>query len=113
HGETRGQSCRKSPRHRGETVRDPLQADRRRERSAEDHELELDRPGLHAREAHRVAWLAAAVGGAARVEDLKALALLVERDVGVPEDGRVGIREPQPQALEAAGCGWDAARAPG
>ena len=54
-------------------------------------------------DAHRVLRLAAAVGGAAGVEDLEAVALLVQRDVRVAEDDGVGVGEARAQAVEPAG----------
>ena len=44
----------------------------------------------------------AALGWAAWVEDLEALCFLVERQVRVPEDDGIGLREAEPHALEPA-----------
>src|SRR3954452_718989 len=43
-------------------------------------------------QAHRVPGLAAPVGRTARIEDVEATPLLVQRDVRVPEDDGVGLR---------------------
>ena len=55
----------------------------------EGDQLEGQRAAIDVREAHRVARLAAALGRRARVEDLKAVVGLVQRDVRVAEDDRV------------------------
>src|SRR3712207_7803700 len=50
---------------------------------------------------HDALPISAPVGGATGVEDLEAVGLLVQRDVGVAEDDRVGLGEAQPHAFEA------------
>src|SRR5829696_2077526 len=60
-------------------------------------------PALHdARHAHRTARRAPALGWAARIEDLEALALLVQRHVGVAKDDGVRIREADPHPVQTA-----------
>ena len=53
------------------------------------------------REAHAVPRLAAAVGGAAGVEDLEAVVLLVKRDVRMAEDHGVALGELHPHPPQA------------
>jgi hypothetical protein len=62
----------------------------------------LDVSPLHSRLSHRSAGGAAALGGTAGIEDPEAVALLVQRHVGVAEDDDVGLGEPGSQALQAA-----------
>jgi hypothetical protein len=72
--------------------------------SGEIHQLE-DHPAFgHPGDAHRVSGRAAALSGAARVEDLEAVArTFVERKVRVTEHHRLGPpAEPTSQPLEAA-----------
>src|SRR5206468_2045729 len=54
------------------------------------HELEPDLPAGRVRDPHRGIRRAAPLGGAARVEDLEALVLLVQGHVRVAEHHRVG-----------------------
>jgi ribosome-associated protein len=61
-------------------------------------------PGIHSREAHGVMRRAAALGRAARVEDLKTFRALVEGQVRVAEDHRVGVREAAAKTCEPALC---------
>src|SRR5215208_3418533 len=63
-------------------------------------ELELQPPVAGGREPHRVDRSAPALGRRARVEDVEALALLVQREVRVAEHDRVGVREAPPQPRE-------------
>jgi hypothetical protein len=59
----------------------------------------LDHVALHGRLAHRAVRGATALDGTARVEDLEAVLLLVQRHMGVAEDDRVGVGEAASQAL--------------
>ena len=59
----------------------------------ERDQLEARAPVLDRRDPHRVRGRAAALGRRARVEDLEAVALLVQRQVRVAEDDRVGLGE--------------------
>jgi hypothetical protein len=68
----------------------------------ERHELERDRAALDARQPHRVMGRASPLGRAAGVEYLEVVLVLVERDVRVAENDRVGVREPEPKASEPA-----------
>src|SRR5918995_306705 len=67
---------------------------------AERHELELQPPVKRGREPHRVGGSAPALGRRARIEDVEAVALLVQRQVRVAEHDRVGVREAPPQPRE-------------
>src|SRR3954471_23989686 len=69
-------------------------------RSVERYVLELDPAAADARDAHRVPRRAALIGRAARIEDVEAVALLVERDVRVAEDHEIRVREARAHALE-------------
>ncbi len=58
----------------------------------------------HLRDSHRVVRCPASLRRAARVEDLKAIGRpLVQRNVGVAEDDRIGLREAAFHPLEAPG----------
>jgi hypothetical protein len=70
-------------------------------RSWQRQEVKLDASPLHRRLTHRAVRSATALGRAAGIEDLEAVALLVQRHVGVTEDDRVGVREPGAQPLQA------------
>lgn len=63
--------------------------------------LEPKAAGADAAAADRAVRRAPALGRAPRVEDLKAAIALVERQVRVPEEDRVGAGKPPPQAGEA------------
>src|SRR5215217_6660897 len=62
--------------------------------------LEGDACVMHDGDAHRVLRRAAALGRRAGVEDREAVALLVQRHMGVAEDGRLGVREATPHAFQ-------------
>jgi hypothetical protein len=68
-------------------------------------QLEHDGAAVDRRDSHRVGRRAAALGRRAGVEDLKAVALGVLREVRVPEDDGVAARELRPQGVEAPTCG--------
>ena len=71
--------------------------------SAKRHKLERQLAGGRTGQAHRAGGGSPALGRAARVEDLKAVgSALVQRDVRVPEDHRVGVGEPGSQPREPA-----------
>src|SRR5438105_5465066 len=73
-----------------------------RSMSIELYVLEADRAVVaDVGHAHRVPWLAALVGRAARIEDVEAAELLVQRDVRVPEHDRVRAAEAGPHARQA------------
>ena len=60
--------------------------------------LEAQAGGLGIEEAHRGAGGAAALGGAAGIEDLEATLLFVQGEVAVAEDNGVGLGEASAQA---------------
>jgi hypothetical protein len=71
-------------------------------RSWQREVVEFDASARNGALAHGALWRSPALRRAARVEDLEAIALLVERHMGVAEDHRVRVGESQTQPLETA-----------